>query len=137
MATAGDGERNGSEHDESIRWLDVPRDEDAPFYRAPGMTPEETYREITDRYILTLDGIRQSWQPGLHVDVKAVQRWHRNLFRTTFPADAGRFRDAHEDQQGYGVWLPDDPDPRNWRMAFAKVAPHGAIRSRLGSATEQ
>jgi len=73
---------------------------DAPFYRSGAMTPEETWREASERLVRVLDGVRDqaSFQPAMSVE--RICRWHRAIFLTTFPRDAGRLRD-----DGEPVWF--------------------------------
>jgi fido (protein-threonine AMPylation protein) len=64
---------------------------DAPFYRSGAMTPEATWAEAAARLARVLDDVvtNSRSQP---ITTSRVCGWHRAVFVTTFPADAGRLR---------------------------------------------
>lgn len=65
----------------------------SPFYRAHGRTPEATWHEIVRCQVAVLATIVEQTEAGpLAVAPRLISEWHRGVFGTTFPEDAGRFR---------------------------------------------
>ena len=99
------------------------RDEpDSAFYRASVRTPEQTWDEIRDRV-----GIVAAEAAALALDDAALRPeivlgWHRRIFETTFPADAGRIRSRREAiTYGYLAGSKDAPVNKTGRGTRARA----------------
>src|SRR5580658_1305576 len=73
-------------------------DENSPFYRSRVRafdTPERTTAEITSRLSrVILEVVREAERSPLRIGVDSMLRWHRAIFITTFPYQAGTLRTA-------------------------------------------
>lgn len=122
-------------HFESKRWLDVPRDGEAPYYCAPGSTPEQTYAEIAQRVAGLVQRITTELRKKETIpEVSRICNWHRYLFLSTFPGSAGRFR---AQPCRFGVWLPDGPKPTDWTFSSLPGVDSNEISPRLKEAVEE
>jgi fido (protein-threonine AMPylation protein) len=76
--------------------------EDSAFYQAPGLTPQATWDEIHRSLAAVSAELVVRYESGfrLEVSVLAISEWHREIFVSTFPDDAGRFRS----QDRSGEW---------------------------------
>ena len=75
---------------------------DSAFYVAEGLSPEETNREIVasmDRVLLGIIELQHAGQV-IPLSTDALCDWHRGIFMSTFPEDAGTLRW----KTGAGVW---------------------------------
>lgn len=139
MAT-GDGEDRPAEEIARGRWLELPRDSEAPFYqsRVPDFrSPQATFTEIRGRVSELLAEV-PSWHPRWTAVVSAeqIQRWHRRIFDTTFPGDAGRLRKPGEPDTDYGVLLLDAPADE-WRWTRVPAAPASEVPALLDAACDR
>jgi fido (protein-threonine AMPylation protein) len=83
-------------------------DPESPFYRAEGMTPDETWDAIREgmvQFIASLD----DQLAGRPVSTSLLVEAHKHLFGELFPADAGRFRGRCGDPSDYGGGWEDGP----------------------------
>jgi fido (protein-threonine AMPylation protein) len=64
---------------------------DAAFYRSGAMTPEATWADAAARLARVLDDVVTNPRQR-PITTSRVCGWHRAVFLTTFPADAGRLR---------------------------------------------
>jgi Fic/DOC family len=71
---------------------------EAPFYRSGATSPEKTWAEVTRRLEVVLDSATTAARGSpANITVERVCGWHRAIFLTTFPDDAGRVR--RDDEQ--------------------------------------
>lgn len=106
------------------------RDEpDSDFYRAPGRSPEQTWQEIRERVgrvaaeavALALEDVELS--PHL------LCEWHRRIFESTFPKEAGRIRSARDlTTYGYVVGPEDRPVNKTGRGTSARRLPRRLLK---------
>ncbi len=75
---------------------------DSAFHVAEGLSPEDTNREIVASMDRVLLGIIERQHAGelIPLSTDALCEWHRGIFVSTFPEDAGRLRW----KTGSGVW---------------------------------
>jgi fido (protein-threonine AMPylation protein) len=69
---------------------------DSDYYEAPGRTPVETWQEIRARVGLVA---AEAVELALHDSIltpSLLSDWHRRIFESTFPVDAGRLRDGRD-----------------------------------------
>lgn len=67
--------------------------EDSRFYRACGLSPEETWQALTDELARVLDDAQRAfWRTPLRMDPERIRWWHGEIFARHFPRDGGRFR---------------------------------------------
>lgn len=68
--------------------------QESPFYRSGDLSPQETWAEIYDALRHCIAGVVYSAQ-RLDLDFvpETLRAIHHEIFGSTFPADAGRFRD--------------------------------------------
>jgi fido (protein-threonine AMPylation protein) len=65
----------------------------SPFYQAVDMSPEETWAEIVRGVENALVEICERRAAGrISLEPTLIARWHEEIFESTFPQDAGRFR---------------------------------------------
>lgn len=89
--------------------MDVPgpryRDrEESRFYRARGLSPEQTWQALGDELARVLnDAQRAFWRTPLRVDPERIRWWHGAIFARHFPHEGGRFR---RDRAFFGVMTP-------------------------------
>jgi fido (protein-threonine AMPylation protein) len=107
---------------------------DAPFYRSGAKSSQETWAEATRRLNLVLESATADAErrPAL-MTVERVCGWHRAIFLTTFPAEAGRVREDHE-PVSFGVALEFEGEMRS--SPIHGVLPRTAILERLRIACE-
>lgn len=119
---------------ESKRWLNIPRDSEAPYHCAPGSTPEQTYANIAEHVAELIESITTKLRPQETTpQVDRIRRWHRFIFLDTFPGTAGRFR---SEPCLFGVPLPDEPDPASWKFKPLPGAEPQEIRPQLEQVVE-
>jgi hypothetical protein len=105
---------------------------DAPFYRSGAKSSQATWAEATRRLGLVLESaIADAERRPTLMTVERVCGWHRAIFLTTFPRDAGRVRDDHE-PVSFGVPLEFEGEMRN--SPIHGVLPRSAILERLSVA---
>jgi fido (protein-threonine AMPylation protein) len=111
------------------------RDEEgSPFYRShlPMFdTPQKTTTEITARLSRVIfEVVREAARRPLRMDVDDLLRWHAAIFKTTFPYEAGKLRNA---QTQFGVrWR----EGRELRTRLVAGSEPGAVRAELKRAFE-
>jgi hypothetical protein len=67
--------------------------EDSPFYKTDRLSPEDTWRALSDELVRVLMGAQRAfWRSRLEVDPERVRWWHGAIFARHFPHDGGRFR---------------------------------------------
>lgn len=101
------------------------RDEpDSDFYRAPGRTPEQTWHEVRDRVgIVAVEAAALALDDAT-LTPEIVLGWHRRIFETTFPSDAGRTRSGRNAiTYGYVAGSKDAPVNKTGRGTRARALP--------------
>ncbi|MGH2712564.1 MAG: Fic family protein [Thermoleophilaceae bacterium] len=74
------------------------------FYCAEGLTPEETWKAITERVaVVTAEVVAQA-SDGYVAVPRDVRLWHERIFGFWFPEQAGRQRVGEERSQFDVVW---------------------------------
>jgi fido (protein-threonine AMPylation protein) len=82
------------------------RDErSSAFFVAPGLTPEETWREITDGMDLALAEAKKHILSRRPVAPSMVIEFHGLTFESTFPEHAGRLRGFLPNDEPEEVWF--------------------------------
>jgi fido (protein-threonine AMPylation protein) len=77
--------------------------EESRFYRASGLSPEQTWQALGDELARVLnDAQRAFWRASLRMDPERVRWWHGAIFARHFPHDGGRFR---HDRAFFGVTM--------------------------------
>jgi fido (protein-threonine AMPylation protein) len=113
--------------------------EPSPFYCAAGLTPQETWDEILaslEELINRLVRVRESRRVEISVD--AIADWHREIFKSTFPDDAGRFRYKDPAGQWEHVEFGVDVGTRRSRVVRWRSGRHPArIRHGLVTVIQQ
>lgn len=72
-------------------------DEESPFFRAPGLSPEETWEVSVDRMARVLVGLDVLLAAGpIEMSPRLLCSWHREIFGALFPEDAGRLREIRD-----------------------------------------
>jgi hypothetical protein len=94
-------------------FVDFRDDENSQFYRShlPSFdTPQKTTAEITRRLSRVVFAVvKDAARPPLPMGVDNLLRWHRAIFATTFPYQAGKVRDA---ETQFGVRLREGQEVR-------------------------
>lgn len=107
----------------SCHWPGYRDREDSRFYRARGLTPEQTWRALSRELARVLADARTAfWRRPLFVDVERVRWWHGAIFARSFPYDGGRFR---EERAFFGVMA------RSGRMRQIEGSPPETVRHDL------
>ena len=76
-------------------------DPESPFYCAAGLTPQETWDEITECLTRTLLEAAEQREAGRELPkLETVVGFHEAIFKSTFPDEAGRLRSKLPD----GTW---------------------------------
>lgn len=79
-------------------------DPTSELYCAPGLTPEATWRAITERVAIIAADAAVEAVRGHHAAPGDISRWHRLIFEPWFPDQAGRVRRGEEQGQYGVVW---------------------------------
>lgn len=67
--------------------------EDSRFYRTGRLSPEDTWRALSDELgRVLMDAQRAFWRSRLEIDPERIRWWHGAIFARHFPHDGGRFR---------------------------------------------
>jgi hypothetical protein len=67
--------------------------EESPFFRAPGLTPEQTWDVSINRLADILETLGPLADAGpIEFSPALLRSWHRQIFEEMFPDDAGRLR---------------------------------------------
>ena len=67
--------------------------EDSRFYKTDRLSPEDTWRALSDELgRVLMDAQRAFWRGRLELDAERVRWWHGAIFARHFPHDGGRFR---------------------------------------------
>jgi fido (protein-threonine AMPylation protein) len=74
------------------------------FHRAAGMTPEETWRAVTEQVAVVAADAAVEAIRGCDAAPRDISRWHRLIFEPWFPEQAGRVRRGDEQGQYGVVW---------------------------------
>ncbi len=77
---------------------------DSELYCAAGMTPQETWRAITEQVAIVAADAAVEAVRGYDATAHDVARWHRLIFEPWFPEQAGRVRRGEEQGQYGVVW---------------------------------
>src|SRR5580704_14044105 len=105
---------------------------DAPFYCAPGRSPEDTWAEAENRLARVLDGLGGVPADQLApITVDRIVRWRGAIFATTFPHDAGRLRDDYEPVR---FSLATETDAQSGRLVLDGAMPRAELVGRLAEA---
>ncbi len=82
-------------------------DSESPFFCAAGHTPEETWDISVDRLARLLVSLGPLADAGpIEMSTQLLCSWHREIFATLFPDDAGRLRslqDGRREHVYFGV----------------------------------
>ncbi len=79
-------------------------DPDSDLYCAAGMTPQETWRAVTEQVaVIAADAAVEAIR-GYDAAAQDISRWHRLIFEPWFPEQAGRVRRGEEQGQYGVVW---------------------------------
>jgi fido (protein-threonine AMPylation protein) len=105
------------------------RDEpDSDFYEAPRRSPEETWQEIRSRVGLTAAQAISLALADADLTPALLCEWHRRIFETTFPGQAGRLRTGRGlTTYGYVVGPRNSPVDKTGRGTGARKLP-GRLR---------
>jgi fido (protein-threonine AMPylation protein) len=101
------------------------RDEpDSDYYQAPGRTPEQTWQEVRERVgLVAADAVALALRDATLTPEVFVE-WHRHIFMTTFPDDAGRVRSGRGlTTYGYVAGIKDAPVNKTGRGTAARKLP--------------
>ncbi len=79
-------------------------DPTSELYCAAGMTPEQTWRAITEQVAIVAADAAAEATRGYDATPRDISRWHRLIFEQWFPDQAGRFRRGDEQGQYGVVW---------------------------------
>jgi len=97
--------------------------EESRFYRASGLSPEQTWQVLGDELARVLnDAQRAFWRVPLQMDPERVRWWHGAIFARHFPREGGQFR---RDRAFFGV-----PTPKGGTRQLEGAAPE-MVRSEL------
>jgi fido (protein-threonine AMPylation protein) len=67
--------------------------EDSRFYKTASLSPENTWRALSDELGRVLMGAQRAfWRRRLELDAERVRWWHGAIFSRHFPHDGGHFR---------------------------------------------
>jgi fido (protein-threonine AMPylation protein) len=102
--------------------------EESRFYRAHGLSPEQTWQALTRELARVLADARLAfWQRRLLIDHESVRWWHGAIFGWHFPYDGGRFR---KERAYFGVMT------RDGRTRQIEGSPPDAVRRDLSEVCE-
>ncbi len=79
-------------------------DPTSALYCAAGMTPEETWRAVTEQVAVVAADAAVEAIRGYNAASKDISRWHRLIFEAWFPEQAGWVRRGDEQGQYGVVW---------------------------------
>jgi hypothetical protein len=79
-------------------------DPTSELYCATGMTPDETWRAITEQVAIVAADAAVEAVRGHDAVPRDISRWHRLIFEPWFPEQAGRIRRGDEQGQYGVVW---------------------------------
>jgi fido (protein-threonine AMPylation protein) len=79
-------------------------DPTSELYCAAGMTPEETWRAVTEQVAVAAADAAVEAIRGYDAAAQDISRWHRLIFEPWFPEQAGRVRRGDEQGQYGVVW---------------------------------
>lgn len=101
------------------------RDEpDSDYYQAPDHTPEQTWQEIREHVGFA---VAEAVELGLEeatLTPEILCGWHRRIFETTFPAEAGQIRNTRDAvTYGYVAGSKDSPVNKTGRGTRARGLP--------------
>ena len=104
----------------------------APFYRSGASSPDDTWDEAARRLEKMIESATAaaSHQP-IEMTAKRVCGWHRGIFLSTFPRDAGRIREDHEPAE---FAIPIEINGESVTTPMHGVLPHSEIVTRLSAA---
>ncbi len=107
----------------------------APFYRSSARSPNDTWTETIRRLEDVISSaIAATRHNPIDMTVERVCRWHRGVFLTTFPHDAGRIRTDYEPTE-FAVPVTIDGEMTVTPMSGA--LPRAEIVTRLQAACEK
>jgi fido (protein-threonine AMPylation protein) len=99
-------------------------DSDSDYYQAPGRTPEETWQEIRARVGLVCAEAVTAASADPTLTTGLISDWHRRIFETTFPGEAGELRTGREAvTYGYVVGPRHRPVNKTGRGTRARALP--------------
>lgn len=115
-------------------WSPETREDEAPFYQAPGYSPDATRTELALQFAkVTVNVFEQGERKPVSLD--RLVTFHRHLFRPFFREDVGAGRFRHDwEGVSFGTWVEVEPDW--WEMRGVSGAPMGEARARLRAACE-
>jgi fido (protein-threonine AMPylation protein) len=106
----------------------------APFYRAGARSPDETWNEAARRLEKMIQSATAAARHRpIEISVEHIRRWHRGIFLSTFPREAGHIRADHEPAE---FAIPIQIAGENVTTPMHGVLPHTQILARLSAACE-
>ncbi len=106
----------------------------APFYRAGARSPDDTWNDASRRLEKTIESATAAaGHRPIEMTVERVCGWHRGIFLSTFPREAGYIRSDHEPAE---FAIPIDIDGETVTTPMHGTLPHSEILTRLRGACE-
>lgn len=106
------------------------RDEpDSDYYQASGLTPEQTWQEIRARVgVAAAEAVALGLEDAT-LTPELLCAWHRRIFETAFPEDAGRLRSGRGvTTYGYVAGTKDAPANKTGRGTAARKLPRRLLK---------
>jgi hypothetical protein len=106
----------------------------APFYRAGARSPDDTWNEASRRLEKMIESATAAarHQP-IEMTIERACSWHRGIFLSTFPREAGHIRADHEPAE---FAIPIEIDGETVSTPMHGALPHSEILTRLRGACE-
>ncbi len=106
----------------------------APFYRAGARSPDDTWNEASRRLEKMIESATAAarHQP-IEMTIERACSWHRGIFLSTFPREAGHIRADHEPAE---FAIPIEIDGETVTTPMHGALPHSEILTRLRGACE-
>src|ERR1700728_5028263 len=106
----------------------------APFYRAGARSPDDTWNEASTRLEKMIESATAAARHRpIEITVEHICRWHRGIFLSTFPHEAGHIRSDHEPAE---FAIPIVTKGETVTTPMHGALPHSEILTRLRSACE-
>jgi fido (protein-threonine AMPylation protein) len=106
----------------------------APFYRAGARSPEDTWNEAARRLEKMIESATAAARhKPIEMTVERVCSWHRGIFLSTFPREAGHIRSDHEPAE-FAISI--ETGGKTVTTPMYGVLPHGAILMHLRGACQ-
>jgi prophage maintenance system killer protein len=100
--------------------------EDSRFYRAAGLSPEDTWEVLSQELARVLGDAQEAfWRKPVRMDAERVHWWHGAIFARHFPYEGGKFREERAffglDMPGGGMRQLEGAEPAAIRRELAAV----------------